>query len=165
MDDTALPEGLITLIKSTTRAAVASLAVSGTTGPQRVEHLTGFSAGSISRWQGDAHKDLMPLEVVFLAEFISQKPVFARALAALTGHRLVPIDAGEGAHEGDLTRDMVELAASAAQVTMTYGAALADGKVTPREREDIRRAKARHQEVLARAGRNLADLPGTGGEG
>lgn len=165
MDDTALPEGLITLIKSTSRAAVASLAVSGSTGPQRLEHLTGFSAGTISRWQGDAHKDLMPLEVVFLAEFISQKPVFARALAALTGHRLVPIDVGDGAHEGDLTRDMVELAASAAQVTMTYGAALADGVVTPREREDIRRAKARHQEVLARAGRNLADLPGTGGEG
>lgn len=163
MDATALPAGIITLIKSTTRAAVAELAVSGATGPQRVEQLTGYSPGAISRWGGDAHKDLMPLEVVFLTEFISQKPVFARALAALTGHRLVPIAEGDGAGEGDLTRDMVEITATAAKVAMAYGAALADGVVTPREREEIRKAKVAHHEVLARATRNLAGLPGTEG--
>ncbi len=158
MDATALPDGLISLIKSTSRAAVTAAVVPGSTGPQRVEQLTGYSPGQISRWQGDAHKDLMPLEVVFLLEFVTQKPVFARALAALTGHRLVAIAEGEGGDTTDLTRDMVDLVATAGALSAAYGASLADGEVTPAEREVIRKAKARHQEILARATRNLANL-------
>eukprot|EP01031_Cornospumella_fuschlensis_P006363 gene6363-7909_t len=88
----ALPDGLDALIKATTRAAVLAAAVPGSTGPQRVEQLTGASAGTISRWSGD-YDTCMPLDVVFLLEFTAQAPVFARALAALTGHRLVPVDA------------------------------------------------------------------------
>ncbi|RLP80556.1 hypothetical protein D9R14_05775 [Xanthobacter tagetidis] len=156
-----MPDGLIPLIKSTARAAVAAAVVPGSTGPQRVEQLTGYSPGQISRWGGDAHKDMMPLEVVFLLEFIAQKPVFARALAALTGHRLVPIEEGDGG--GCLTRDMLDITAAAGAVSQAYGTALADGTVTPREREEIRRAKRRLQDSLARAALNLAGL--TDGEG
>lgn len=157
MDATSLPDGLIALIKSASKAAVLASAVPGSTGPQRVEQLTGYSPGQISRWQGDAHKDTMPLEAVFLLEFVSQKPTFARALAALTGHRLVPIADGESG-AGDYAQDMVEIASTGAAVTMAYGVALADGKVTPREREEIRKAKARHQDALARAALNLSGL-------
>lgn len=164
MDATALPDGLIALIKSASKAAVLASAVPGSTGPQRVEQLTGYSAGQISRWQGDAHKDLMPLEAVFLLEFVSGKPTFARALAALTGHRLVPIEDGD-AEGGDYAQDMVEIASTGAAVTMAYGVALADGKVTPREREDIRKAKARHQDALTRAERNLSGLREDGADG
>lgn len=159
MDATALPEGLISLIKSTTRAAVAASVVPGSTGPQRVEQMTGYSPGQISRWQGDAHKDLIPLEVAFLLEFTSQKPIFARALAALTGHRLVPIDEGEGGG-GDYARDMVDLTAAGAALTVAYGTALADGVVTPREKEDLRKAHHRLHEVSERTLKNLAELPG-----
>lgn len=159
MDMTSLHDGLIPLIKSTSRAAVTAAVVPGSTGPQRVEQLTGFSPGQISRWQGDAHTDLMPLEVVFLLEHVSQKPVFARALAALTGHRLVPLAEGEGGASVDLTRDMLDLVTTAGALSAAYGASLADGVVTAREREVIRRAKAQHQEVLARAARNLSGLP------
>lgn len=160
MDSTALPDGLIALLKNTARAAVAASVVPGSTGPQRVEQLTGYSAGQISRWQGDAHADLMPLEVVALLEFTSQKPVFARALAALTGHRLVPISELEAPAPDMSThiRDMAEFTAAAAAVSGTYGAALADGVVTPREKAETRQAKARLQDVVARAGRNLSGV-------
>ncbi|QTL01931.1 hypothetical protein J5J86_14065 [Aquabacter sp. L1I39] len=160
MDTTLLPDGIIPLLKHTARAAVAAAVVPGSTGPQRVEQLTGYSAGQISRWQGDAHADLMPLEVVALLEFTTQKPVFARALAALTGHRLVPITEAEGpeADAGMHIRDMADFTAAAAAVSGTYGAALADGVVTPRERAEIRKAKARLQDVVARAGRNLSGV-------
>ncbi|MEP9378420.1 hypothetical protein ABLE91_17015 [Aquabacter sp. CN5-332] len=157
MDATPLPDGLIALIKSTTRAAVAASIVPGSTGPQRVEQLTGFSAGQISRWQGDAHKDLAPLEAAFLLEFVSQKPVFARALAALTGHRLVPIEDGEGG--GDFVADLVSVTSSAARLTAAYGAALADGQITNREREELRRELAQHHTALLNAERRLSGIP------
>lgn len=163
MDTAALPDGLIPIIKSTTRAAVTAMVAPGSTGPQRVEQLTGYSPGQISRWGGDAHKDLMPLEVVFLLEYTTQKPIFARALAVMTGHKLVPIEEGEGGDTTDLTRDMVDLMAAASALGVSYGSALADGKVTPREREDIRKAKERLQDLLVRARRNLADLPDAAG--
>lgn len=163
MSDIALPDGLIPLIKSTTRAAVTACVVPGSTGPQRVEQLTGYSAGTISRWGGDAHKDLASLEAVFLMEFVSQKPVFARALAALTGHRLVPIEDGDQA--GDLIGDLVRTSGSGGRVTTVLGAALADGVVTSREREDVRRAVSEHVSHLTALERKLSGLPASDGEG
>lgn len=156
MDATALPDGLTALIKSTTRAAVAASVVPGATGPQRVEQMTGYSAGQISRFQRDAYPDLLPLAVVFLLEFTSQKPVFAQALAALTGHRLVPVEESETGP--DFLSDLLSLTRSAASVQASYGAALADGTVTPREREHLKQVVASHMAELMEAERRLSAI-------
>ncbi|MBB3771550.1 hypothetical protein FHS55_002149 [Angulomicrobium tetraedrale] len=158
MTDTALPDGLIPLIKNTTRLAVVACAVPGMTGPQRIEHLAGFSAGTISRWGGDAHKDLMPIEVAFLVEFLTQKPIFARALAALTGHKLVPIAEDEDALAELGMADLLDLSASSSRVQTVVADALQDGKVTPAERREILKVKAAHHDVLTRIARKLADV-------
>lgn len=160
MDNLALPDGLITLIKSSSRAQVAACVAPGSTGPQRVEQLTGFSQGSISRWQSDAHKDLSPLEVVFLLEFVTQKPVFARALAALTGHRLVPMADDEPA--GDLVGDLIKATGSGARVSAELSTALADGVVTPREAKDVLRVLGEHQDILTDVARKLANVAAAG---
>lgn len=163
MTDTALPDGLIPHIKNTTRLAVVACAVPGSTGPQRIEQLTGFSAGAISRWQGDAHKDLCPIEVAFLVEFLTQKPIFARALAALTGHKLVLIADDDPARAELGMGDLLDLAASASRLQTTVADALQDGKVSEHERRTIRKVKADHHDVLTRIARKVADVDGVEG--
>ncbi len=127
MDATDLPVGLMSLIKDANRQMVLA---SG--GSAVVQALTGLSAGSISRIQGDAYPDLFPTWAVALLEFKTQKPIFARLFAALTQHSLVAI-ADDAGPAGSLVGDLVGVTAAAAQVSSSLGAALADGVVTPGE--------------------------------
>jgi hypothetical protein len=160
-----VPDGLIPLIKIATRSMVAACATQGTTGPQRVEEMTGYSAGAISRWQGDAHKDLIPIEVVFLVEHAIQKPVFSRALASLTSHRLVAVadEPVAGTCEIDgLTTDLIQIVGSGSRVGATLGSVLEDRKVTRREARDTLKVIGEHEERLAGAKRRLARLADDG---
>ena len=157
MDATALPDGLIPLIKNSTRVLVLASAVPGSTGPQRVEQMTGFSAGAISRWQGDAHKELVPIETVFLLEHLTQKPIFARALAALTGHRLVPIAEDDPAPELDVA-DLLAVTRSASRFQSVLAEALQDGKITAAERRTLAHENADHLNVMATVARKLSGV-------
>lgn len=161
MDSTSLPDGIIPLIKIATRALVAACAVPGSTGPRRVEELTGASAGTISRWQGDAHPDIIPTAVVFLLEFTIQKPIVSRVLAELTGHRLTAIADDATADPGDvagLTGDLIHIVGSGSRVGAQLGAVLEDGKVTRREARDTLAVIGAHEDRLAGAKRRLARL-------
>lgn len=161
MDRTPLPDGLIPLIKIATRALVAACASPGSTGPKRVEELTGKSAGTISRWQGDAHPDLIPTDIVFLLEWTIQRPIFSKILAEATGHRLVPIADDEVADPGDvagLTGDLIGIVGSGSRVGAALGSALEDGKVTIREARDALAVIGDHEAKLTGAKRRLARL-------
>lgn len=154
MSDTAMPSGLMPHIKAAIRAQVLACAAPGSTGPQRVKDLTGYSAGAISRWQGDAHAELPPLEVVAQLEFATQLPILARMFAALTGHRLVPVTDGD--EEASLSiADMLGIAATAGQLQAGIAEALEDGVVTPQEAAHLRKLKARHMNEVTQFGRKL----------
>lgn len=163
------PDGLIPLIKIATRALVAACAMPGSTGPRRVEELTGKSPGTISRWQSDAYSDLIPVDVVFLIEFHLHKPVFARTLAELTGHRLVAIAEDEAVETNDvdaLTTDLVGIVGSSSRIGARLGAALEDRKVTIREANETLKVIGEHEERLASTKRRLARLArGEGAKG
>ncbi|MCX5478474.1 hypothetical protein OSH08_05630 [Kaistia geumhonensis] len=127
MDATDLPSGLLTLIKDANRQVVLAAG-----GPAVVQALTGLSAGSISRIQGDAYPDLFPVWAIALIEFKTQKPIFGRLFATLTQHQLAPIGEGEEAG-GHLVVDLVDFTVQAARVSSSLGSALADNIVTPKE--------------------------------
>lgn len=161
-----MPDGLIPLIKIATRSLVAACAMPGSTGARRVEELTGYSAGSISRWQGDQYKDIVPLEVVVLLEFTVHKPVFSRALAELTGHHLVPIGdqaAGEAGDVDALVGDMIRIVGTGSRVGAKLGAVLEDRRVTHREAKETLTEIGLHKDALGAAERRLARLAETKG--
>lgn len=160
MSAAALPDGLFTLIKSAIRELVAACAVPGSTGPERVEQLTGYSRGTISRWQGDAYRDLPPLDVVVLLEFTTQRPVVSRWLASLSNHQLVPM--ADDGDTGCLVHDLVRTSGTAARVTGELSAALADGVVTPREAKAVKAAIGEHMETLTSVRRKLAGVAARG---
>lgn len=131
MDAHDLPAGLMTLIKDANRQLVLANG-----GPAGVAALTGLSAGTISRIQGDAYPDLFPAWAIALLEFKCQKAIFARLFASLTGHQVVvaPVDE-EGA--GNLVGDLVGVTQAGARVSSALGAALADNVVTPGEAKAV----------------------------
>ncbi|MBX9876351.1 MAG: hypothetical protein K2X84_15930 [Beijerinckiaceae bacterium] len=164
MSDTALPQapdGLFTLIKTATRALVLACAAPGQTGPQRVEQMTGYSAGMISRWQGDNYRDLMPLDVVFQIESALGKPIFSRMLASLTGHELNPVaQAGEGRF--DLMGAVIRTTGSHSRFAAQAAEALEDQKVTPGEAKALLKSILKHQEDMGEIARRLAALAEVG---
>jgi hypothetical protein len=156
---TALPEGLITLIKTATRALILACSAPGSTGPERVEQLTGFSRGAISRWQGDNYRDLIPIDAVFLLESAIGKPIFSRMLASLTGHKLEPVATGESAPL-DLMGEIVRSTGSHARFTAQAAEALEDQKVTPGEAKALLQSLLKHQEDMGVLAARLANLAG-----
>jgi len=148
VDATDLPTGMLSLYKAATRELVLACK-----GPQAVKAKTGFSDGVISRWQNDAYPDTMPGWVIFLLEFDLQVPVFARVIAGLTSHTVVPIAGGDGG--GDHVTDLVGFTSSAARVTQEMGTGLADGEMTPGEAKVVLGAIGRHKRTLHDAERRL----------
>jgi hypothetical protein len=118
---------MTSLLKAATRELVLACR-----GSKVVQGLVNVSPGQVSRWEGDAYPDMIPLWAVGLLEFHCQAPVFTRALAGLTGHQLVPIGDDDGG-DGDHVSHLVGVTAAAAGVTSTMAANLADGRVTPGE--------------------------------
>lgn len=150
MDATDLPTGMLSLYKAATRELVLACG-----GVAVVKAKTGFSDGIISRWRNDAHPDTMPGWVIFLLEFDLQVPVFARAIAGLTGHTVVPIADVDGEGGGDHVTDLVGFASSAAQVTQDMGTSLSDGLVTPGEAKAVLATIGRHKRTIHDAERRL----------
>lgn len=162
MSDTALPaapDGMITMIKTATRSLILACAAPGQTGPERVEQMTGFSRGTISRWQGDNYRDLIPLDVVFLLESAIGKPIFSRMLATLTGHELAPLVAAE---EGGfcLMQGVIRSTGSHSRFAAQAAAALEDQKITAREAKDLLRSILKHQEDMSDIAKRLAAIAG-----
>lgn len=152
-----MPDGLITMIKTATRALITACAAPGSTGPQRVEQLTGFSAGTISKWHGDAHPDVIPMHVVFLLEVTVQKPIFSRTLAALTGHQVVPMaDGGPEASAGEFVSDVIRTTGSFSRYQQVMSEGLADGKITRGEAKAGLQAVLQHIDTLHASAQRLA---------
>lgn len=165
MDRTPLPDGLVRILKFATRLAIAACAVPGSSGPRRVEELTGYSAGAISRWGHDGHADMIPLTVAAQLEFVTQQPLFSRAFADLTGHCLAPVGdaAATGATVEALMGDLVGIVTSSAAVVGKFGEVLADARVTPREATETMGSLAELQRVLGDVSRKLAVIAEQGG--
>ncbi|MGV2980657.1 hypothetical protein ACERNI_10675 [Camelimonas sp. ID_303_24] len=145
------------MIKAAVRAQFLAMTAPGSTPAQRVAQITGASAGTISRWQGDAYGELPPLEVIFQLEYLSQKPIVSRALAQLSSHRLTPI-ADDEAERDCFVSDLVELTGTSSGVTAEMSAALADGVVTPAEAKRVLARMAPHQDALTRVTRKLSTV-------
>lgn len=159
MSDTALPDGLMPLIKTATRSLVLACAAPGQTGPQRVEQLTGYSQGVISRWIGEAYPAVMPLEVVGLLEAAIGKPLVTRLFASLTGHKLEPVAAPEAAPL-DLMAEVFRSTGSHARFTAAAADAWEDQKITPGEAKALLQAVMKHVEDMGAIATRLAKLAG-----
>lgn len=160
--DDLLP-GLMQLMKGAARTLVAAMACPGSTGPQRVQEITGHSLGIISRWQSDAYKDVMPLDVVFQLEFLSKTPVFARQLAALNQFNLAPM--AEGEEVSGMVGELVRLTSNAARATTELAEGLKDGKLTYNEGTRVETALAPLETTLSDIRRKIAAIKAQGGEG
>lgn len=159
MSENALPDGMITMIKTATRSLILACAAPGSTGPERVEHITGYSRGAITRWQGDQYPAVIPLEVVCLLESLIGKPIFSRMLAQLSGHRVEPTsDGAEG--PADLMGAVMRTTGSHARFTAKAADALEDQVVTPREAKDLLAALLKHQDEMGALAARLATLAG-----
>jgi hypothetical protein len=146
------------MIKTATRALVAAAAAPGSTGPDRVEQLTGYSRGQISKWRADSFPVIMPPEVMFLLEFVTQKPIFAGVLAALTGHRLVPLAKADPVDGRTLMTGVVDLTGSHSRFLTSLTDALADMEMTPGEAKAAIKAGISHQDQLNQMLRCLAEI-------
>lgn len=166
MSVTPLPEagqsdGLITLMKTSVRALVLACNAPGQTGPERVEQMTGYSRGAISRWCGDNYRDLPPLDVVFQLESALGKPIVSRMLASLTGHQVVPISDAEGeAGTTDLMHGVMRATGSHARFVSKAAEAMEDDVVTPGEAKGILSEILTHQREIGEVARNLARKAG-----
>jgi len=158
LNDTALPDGLLTMIKTATRALVAAAAVPGSTGPERVEQLTGYSRGQISKWCSDSFPVIMPPEVMFLLEFTVQKPIFAGVLAALTGRGLVSLSDANPVDAHTLMNGVVDLTGSHSRFVTSLTEDLADMQMTPGEAKASLKAGMTHQDQLNQMLQRLAEI-------
>ncbi len=159
MSDIALPEGLMTTLKSAARALVNACAAPGQTGPQRAEAMTGYSAGQISKWQSENDPALMPIHVVAILEAATGQPIFSRAIASLSGHQLVPVADTESS---DFCLMSAVIASTGSHNRFAGEAldALADQKLTRRELKDLIRTAMKHQGEMGDIVRRLAEKAG-----
>jgi hypothetical protein len=160
LPDRPMPDGMITMIKTATRALILACAAPGSTGPERVEQLTGYSRGAITRWQGDQYPAVIPLETVCLLESLLGKPIFSHMLAQLSGHRVEPAGEGEACDGSDLMGAVMRSTGSHARFTAQAAEALEDQKVTPREAKDLLAALLAHQDQMGMLAARLANLAG-----
>ncbi|QEL26132.1 hypothetical protein FQV39_28635 [Bosea sp. F3-2] len=157
MSDIALPDGLLPLLKTASRALVNACAAPGQTGPQRVEALTGYSLGQISKWQSESAPDLIPIHIVAVLEAATGKPIVTRMLASLTGHGVAPISDEIGS-AGDLMLDVVRITGSHARFTTAAAEALEDQKLTPGEVKALLKSAMAHVDQMTALIGRLAPL-------
>jgi hypothetical protein len=163
---TALPEadlsdGLVTLMKTSVRALVLACNAPGQTGPERVEQMTGYSRGTISRWCGDRYTDLPPLDVVFQLESAIGKPIVSRMLASLTGHQVVPLSEDamvSGA--ADLMSGVMRATGSHARFVAKAAEAMEDEVITPGEAKALLAKILKHQQDMGEIAQLLAKKAG-----
>lgn len=159
MSHIALPEGLLPLLKTAGRALVNACAAPGQTGPQRVEAMTGYSQGQISKWQSENDPALMPLHVAAILEASTGQPIFSRALASLSGHQLVPVSGGNE-DEFCLMRSVMATTASQGRFAAQAMEAIADQKLTRGEIKGLLTTAIKNQEEFGEVIRRLAERAG-----
>lgn len=149
-------DGLVTMMKTAVRALVLACAAPGETGPERVERMTGFSRGAISRWCGDNYRDLPPLDVVFQLESRIGKPIVSRMLASLTGHEVRPVEDRDGTQVTDLMAGVLRSTGSHARFVAKAAEAMEDDKITPGEAKELLAKILKHQQDMAEIAKLLA---------
>jgi hypothetical protein len=161
LPEAGLSDGLVTLMKTSVRALVLACNAPGQTGPERVEQMTGYSRGTISRWCGDNYRDLPPLDVVFQLESAIGKPIVSRMMASLTGHQVVPLGDGEGeTATADLMSGVMRATGSHARFVAKAAEAMEDDVVTRGEAKAILGEILTHQREIGEVARNLAKKAG-----
>jgi hypothetical protein len=123
-------------------------------GVSDVAALTGAHRGTVSRWQGAAYPETMPIEVAAALEMRLGRPIFTAILADLTGHECRPISDGEGAQP--LERHLVRLAREGADAVAAMAEAAEDGNITPREAATLMRELAEVRIAATSAERSVA---------
>lgn len=159
MSDTPLPDGLFILLKTGGRALVNACAVQGQTGPQRVEQITGYSQGVISRWVNENYPVLMPLEVVGILEAATGKPIVTRMLASLSGFHLQVAAEGEEP-AADIMSDVMRITGSHARFTAAASDAWEDQKLTPGEIKSLIQTGMAHVDQMTGLLGRLAKMVG-----
>lgn len=159
VSEKGLPDGLFILLKTGGRMLVNACAVQGQTGPQRVEQLTGYSQGVISRWVNENYPVLMPLEVVGILEASTGKPIVTRMLASLSGFQLQAAGEGEGA-AADIMGDVMRITGSHARFTATASEAWEDQKLTPGEVKALIQSGMAHVDQMTALLSRLAKMAG-----
>ncbi|SHF01624.1 hypothetical protein SAMN02745157_1445 [Kaistia soli DSM 19436] len=159
MDKPALPVGLITQIKATTRAMVLAAG-----GDAEVEALTGASRGQISKWKLDHHPDLMPIWAIAAIAFKTQDISFAAMLAEMASHQVVPVvgDGPSDANAADFVDDLIGLARTGAEMKSALGEAMSDRSVTPAEARVVLSEISKHKQTITRTERRLARVAARG---
>ncbi len=98
----------------------------------------------------------MPIDVMLDLCRDVGAPVILDELAAILGYRLAPVDGGEAAHEPVTMADIAAVSREGGDVVNKTLAALADGKICPVERTEIRQDVGENIAVLRALDRKLA---------
>lgn len=120
-----------TRLKAASRAAVTA---AGTA--KQLCASTRVSEAQVSRYQGAAYDEFMPLDVILDCELLAGQPILTAALADMQGYRLVSIEAE--AESAGLTIDHVlDAFSSVAGLVDAYREAKRDGRIDAAEERDI----------------------------
>lgn len=149
---TRMEEAARIALKAATRDLVEACG-----GVERAGRRAGVSAQSVSRWQLNAHPEIIPLSAVVVLELDAGIAPVTAALARLNGRDLTEGLPVEGAaacifgRHSEVMREVGEVMGRAAEV-------FADGQLSPTEIEildrqvaDLERATGRMRSDLARA--------------
>lgn len=128
----ALGEGVYQAIRTATRRLVrATGGIDGGAATTRVARSTLAMYYDPFPESRGAARTFMPVDVAADLEDACGEPILSRALAAITGHVLVRVDARKG---DPLARDFARIGKEAGELFAAYSTALADdGKVSARE--------------------------------
>jgi len=151
-----IPAGLRASLKAAVRHLIGACTAGSTSGAQRVSLVTGVAPGTVSRWHGEAHPDLMPLDVALFLTQETGSTVIAERFAAACGHRLAPLgDDDAAAGRRALIDRLVGFHAGAGGFSTRLAEGLADGTLTRREARDALAALQVHQDDNAETARML----------
>lgn len=148
-----LPDATLMRLKAATRDLVTACG-----GLARAAEIAGVSDTTVSRWQLPHHGDVISLTAALALEAECRWPAVTAAMAGVNGRALaepeaVPAGGNLMAGVAALTRDQGELMAA-------FGAAIADGRVTPAEADRIDQEAADVERSAARLRTDIAGLRG-----
>lgn len=110
--------------------------------------LIGIRHAHLSRCQLPDHTDTLSIAAVARMEALAGvEPHVTRALAALTGHVLVP--AQRAGRATDLGQHLAQVGKETGEVLSSLGAALLDGRIDDRERADLLRSCDEAESAIA----------------
>ena len=119
-----------------------------------------YGRSTIGRWADVGNPTLMPWPAVIARQKKCRVPVVTAALAAIDGRMLSdPVTEGETC----VMTAMAEVLVVSGQLGGVFGAAVADGKLTPNELTDLSRVMERLERALVKGKRSAAAGRAEGG--